>query len=714
MHHHRTRATASIVLVIVGGVFLFIGAIALYAREEIIDQNAFADRAVTALDDDGVRHLVSRELVANVIDRGSTDLVSARPLLESVVDATIQTAAFRKIFRQAAYQTNRVFFVRDRKNALFDLGDAAQVVRFGLQSVSPQLAKQIPRDLNAQLLSIKRSEFAGQTLSIADHLRIVGILLPALSLVAFVGAVAVAPDRRIGVLLCGVAVGAVGALIAIALIIIKARTLAGVHGEDELTNQEVRDGVSGVFDAYLGDLVTWSLLTALVGLVVAGAAAALQPEDVESPIVMFRRRLFAQPRTWWGKALHGTTALALGIAVVLNPWVALQITAIALGAYLVFFGASELLVLLQRSGQSAAAGEARRKRVLVAAGGAATVVVAGLVAVILLVTGGGGGQSQAATGTDRCNGSRALCALPLNQVVFAGTHNSFSAADSPGWYIANQRRTVSRQLRDGIRLFLIDPHWGVESNGQVRTDFHAEARDRNRVAKSLPPDILRAAERLVGRIGSTSTDGPPDVWLCHSVCELGATKMVDVLVTIRQFLDRHRGEVVILFIEPYVPPKDIAARFDRAGLTRYVTTLRRDEPLPTLGQLVRRDKRVIVFTENDADGTVPWYLNGFLFVQDTPLGATKTSQLSCKRYRGGTDSPLLMLNHWADLFPPKLTANRPFQRKQFILNRAHKCAKLRGLPVNMIAVDYYDQGALIPAVKELNRERIEANRRSGQ
>jgi hypothetical protein len=714
MNHQRTRATASIVLVIVGGVFLFIGAIALYAREEIIDQNAFADRAVTALDDDGVRHLVSRELVANVIDRGSTDLVSARPLLESVVDATIQTAAFRKIFRQAAYQTNRVFFVRDRKNALFDLGDAAQVVRFGLQSVSPQLAKQIPRDLNARLLTIKRSEFAGQTLSIADHLRIVGILLPTLALLSFVGAVAVAPDRRVGVLLCGVAVGAAGALIAIALIIIKARTLAGVHGQDELTNREVRDGVSGVFDAYLGDLVTWSLLTALVGLVVAGAAAALQPEDVESPIVMFRRRLFAQPRTWWGRTLHGSAALALGIAVVLNPWVALQVTAIALGAYLVFFGASELLVLLQRSGQSIAEGEATRRRALVVAGGAATVLVAALVAVILLITSGGGEQSQAATGTDRCNGSRALCALPLNQVVFAGTHNSMSAADSPGWYIANQRRTVSRQLQDGIRLFLIDPHWGVASNGQVRTDFNAEARDRNRVAKSLPPDILRAAERLVGRIGSTSTDGPPDVWLCHSVCELGATKMVDVLVTIRQFLQRHRGEVVILFIEPYVSPQAIAERFDRAGLTRYVTTLSRDKPLPTLGQLVRADKRVIVFTENDADGTVPWYTNGFLFVQDTPLGVTKTSQLSCKRYRGGTDSPLLMLNHWADVFPPKLTANRPFQRKSFILHRAHKCAKVRGQPVNMIAVDYYDQGALIPAVKELNQERIAANRRSGR
>ena len=85
--------TTSIVLVVVGAVLLFAGTIALYAREEVIDREAFADRAVAALDDDGVRHLVSREIVVNLVDRGSTDLVAARPLLESVVGARRPDAA---------------------------------------------------------------------------------------------------------------------------------------------------------------------------------------------------------------------------------------------------------------------------------------------------------------------------------------------------------------------------------------------------------------------------------------------------------------------------------------------------------------------------------------------------------------------------------------------------------------------------------------------
>ncbi len=50
---------------------------------------------------------------------------------------------------------------------------------------------------------------------------------------------------------------------------------------------------------------------------------------------------------------------------------------------------------------------------------------------------------------------------------------------------------------------------------------------------------------------------------------------------------------------------------------------------------------------------MPWYLDGFSFVQDTPLGATNVHELRCTRERGEASSPLLMLNHWADLFPPR-------------------------------------------------------------
>ena len=46
-----------------------------------------------------------------------------------------------------------------------------------------------------------------------------------------------------------------------------------------------------------------------------------------------------------------------------------------------------------------------------------------------------------------------------------------------------------------------------------------------------------------------------------------------------------------------------------------------------------------------------------------------------------------------------------------MLERAHRGARERGLPVSLIAVDGYDQGEFLPAVAELNGERVQALRR---
>jgi hypothetical protein len=694
---------------VLGSLLLVAGMVTYYLRAEVIDRDAFADRALTALEDDGVRKVVRREIVVGLIDRGSGDLVAARPLLESVVDVVIDSQPFRSIFRRAAVEANRVFFVREKENALVDISDAAKLVQFGLRSVSPRVADQLPDDIEPELTKLQRREFAGKALAAADDVRVLGVVLPIAGLLLLCGAVAIAPDRRVAVLRSGLAVSTAGVVVAVVLIVLRARTIAGVHGEDELTDDEMRDAARGVIDAFAGDLIVWALLLALGGLVLGAAAAALDPEDVERPLTRLRRRVAERPATTWGRALRGALALGAGVVVLLSPELAIDIGALLVGAVLIFFGASELLALLQGRAPGREGQPVRARAFAVA--GVAGLVIAGAVTALVIVGTDSAEEPQArvaGSSARSCNGAVSLCELPLNEVVFAGTHNSFSAADSPGWLIPNQRRTIKRQLADGVRLFLIDPHWGVEdSEGKVRTDFGAEARDRNRVAGAMPPEVREAAQRVAGRLGAGDLEGGErDVWLCHNVCELGATKMVDTLREIREFLDNNRGEVVILFLEPYVPPKDIARVFREAGMDRYLATLDRDEPLPALGDLVREDRRVIVITENDADGTPPWYMDGFSFVQDTPLGARKVSQLSCARNRGTADSPILMLNHWADLVPPRREANAPFLHRKVIVKRAHRCERRRGLPVGLIATDHYDQGELIEAVEELNAERV--------
>ena len=147
-------------------------------------------------------------------------------------------------------------------------------------------------------------------------------------------------------------------LLAIALALVEARILAGVIGEDEVTDAEVRDAVAGILEAFFGDLFAWGLALGLGGLVVGAAAASLDPEDVEGPLERLRERLLVRPETTRGRVLRGAAALALGVFVLLNPALSVQIAAILAGAVLVFFGTSELLAELQ--GRTLAAAEAAR------------------------------------------------------------------------------------------------------------------------------------------------------------------------------------------------------------------------------------------------------------------------------------------------------------------------------------------------------------------
>jgi len=321
---------------------------------------------------------------------------------------------------------------------------------------------------------------------------------------------------------------------------------------------------------------------------------------------------------------------------------------------------------------------------------------------VLLCTACGG--TQRATGTrPSCNGSPALCSRPLNDVVFPGTHNSFAASTEPGWYFANQTYPIARQLQDGIRAFLIDIHFGVYDpvTGRVRTDLTAEGSDRNKVAQQLPESALRVADRVAGGIGLGTLSGKPEPYLCHTLCELGSEPLDRELAVIATFLREHPDQVLVLIVEDYVPPATIEQAFAAADLTRYVARLKLHAPLPTLGELINDGHRLVVFAEVKG-GSPNWYMPAFSFIQDTPLGALHPGQLSCARYRGDADSPMLLLNHWIPPFPPSLTVNAQIGRAVFLRARIERCTAERHTSGAIVAVDFYQRTAVIRVAQELN------------
>lgn len=320
--------------------------------------------------------------------------------------------------------------------------------------------------------------------------------------------------------------------------------------------------------------------------------------------------------------------------------------------------------------------------------------------------GAGGGEATAghdgAEGAATCDGSASLCAKRLDQVVFPGTHNSFAASDEPGWHFANQRFGIGRQLDDGIRALLLDIHYGVSApDGLVRTDFAAEGADANKVAAALPRRALRVAERIAGPLGAGMPAGEPRLYLCHTLCELGAEPLGPELATIAAFLEAHPRTFLVLIVEDYVPAARIAAAFRSAGLARWAGTLPRHAPPPTLGRLLGEGKRLVVFAEKRG-GEPAWYMPAFSFVQDTPLGANRPDQLSCERFRGEADSPLLLINHWIPPFPPSARLNAAIGSAAFLRRRVRRCTRDRGVDGGIVAVDFYERTAVVRVARELN------------
>jgi hypothetical protein len=690
----------SIGLVVVASLTALAGGVTVYLRDEVLDSQAFADRAVEAVHQPTVQHVVAREITVQLIEPGFPDLIAGRPLISSAVRVAVTSKPFAHVIRLAALHGHRLLFQRNGGNAVFDIADAGKVVSSALQNVSPKLARELPKRTEAVLLSLRRRSFAATTLRISETVRLLGFVLPPVALAMFALAIAIAPDRRRAVTRSAVAVGVTGVLFAIAFVLLRRYFVSTARGVNEISTAEARSAVNELFGALLGDLLTWTLAIAAIAWVLAAASSTVLAPY--SPAEGLRRlwAAFPRPESPRGRGVQGALVLTLGVFVVLKPTLALRIAAVFGGGLLVYVGMGELLTATAPSQPVERRRPAiSRRRVLAVAGTAAACVAAFGIAFLVL---GSSSNVQAKTlGT--CNGYPQLCSRRLDEVAFAGTHNSMSAADTPGWLIANQDRNVAQQLNDGIRAFKISTHYGVQTQtGQVYTDIQAAGERVNRVAEKLDVPARLALQRFSRGLHRGSASGKRDVWLCHSLCELGATGMVHYLSVIRNFLELNPGNVIVLFDEDYVSEPSLKRAFKKAGLFNRLARLQRGQPLPTLGDLIRSRHNVVVFAQEPTTGDFSWNAPGFAWLQDTPLQAVKPSEFNCKLYRGYSTNPLLVMNDWADIFPPRPSPNVPLVQKGFILKRARECDAERGKIPNLIMTDFYDRGDVVGAAAELN------------
>ncbi|HEX8102463.1 MAG TPA: hypothetical protein VF533_07625 [Solirubrobacteraceae bacterium] len=679
-----------------------VGLIAAYVRAELADPNRFADHAVTALRSEQARDVIAEQVAVGLLERASPDLVASRPLVLAAVEAVLDTDAFAQVLRSTAVAVHGLLLEGDR-DVVVELQDAAEVLRPSLRTVAPDVARAIPTDVSPRIAAIRRSDAGVWAARVAQGSGIAAPLLLVAAGALLLAAIAVAEDRQRAVRQAGVALVAIGVAGLAIVAALRAQTVAHASEVGVVAPEDARAAAGAAWDALAGGLARWFQIAALGGTVLVAATLLVRARVDRAGALRQAAELVAggglPPAA---RAARGALLVAAGLLVALGGQEVRAAAAVTVALCLAVLGLTELVGLASRSaGRLPRRRASPRRRRLVLSAGAAVVVVA--VALTLAATRTGDADPPAEDEIVACNGLPSLCSKRLDQVVFAGTHNSMSAADRPGWFFANQKRAIPRQLADGIRLLLVDPHYGIaDPRGRIRTDLEAEGTTRNRVAAKLGPDATRAAEQLAGRLGLVLSNGKRAIYLCHSLCELGAEPLRDTLRDLRGFLERNRAEVVVVFLESSVEPGEIEAAFEKAKLEPYLATLPRGgAPLPTLREMIASGRRLVVLDQGDG-GDAPWYQPGFLFLQDTQISSLLKSRTACVAGRGTPDSPLLFMNQWIDRFPPPAAENRAVGDRRSLLRRAQACRTALGRPVNAIAVDFYDDSDVLRTVRELN------------
>lgn len=129
------------------------------------------------------------------------------------------------------------------------------------------------------------------------------------------------------------------------------------------------------------------------------------------------------------------------------------------------------------------------------------------------------------------------------------------------------------------------------------------------------------------------------------------------------------------------------------------------QPLPTLGEMVEKNQRVLFMVENEA-GSVPWLHAQFSLAQETNYAFKSPDELlgaqGCAANRGGTTPPLFLINMFVDSFPPSRTAPLTLNQRQTIVGHARDCQRQRGRTPTLIAVDQWQVGDVVRAARELN------------
>ena len=681
---------------VLASVLLLFGILAGLVNRNVLDGPQFAGHVDAVRRDPAVASQVGQAITRRVL-QVDPDLIALRPLVEAAATSLAGSPAFSGVVMASARQAHAFFTDENPDQVTVRLADVGSALGGILPAISPGAAARVPPDLQVTLVSISEQSFADRTIHLTRVVGLLSWLLPLLALLAFAAGIGLSPQRFRATVRTGWATMGVG--LGIGIVALAASVAASRADESSF---------SGAFLAAswreVGSSLWWAAtITVVAGALLIAAASAYVPQ---LDFVAQGRRLWTtvtrRPERRWVILLRGLALVVVGGVAVLHPIAFVRVLVILVGFAFLVAGVGEISA---GSGAERAAPRdlrTRRRRWL-------PVVVMG-VAVALVVTLVTVEAQRAdrqidlvASTSTACEGHVELCSRPYNDVAFAATHNSMAAADEPGWFIPEQPTGLVGQLNDGVRALLIDTWYGQRSStgNIVVTAQRSYAGALAQAEQEFGPEVVASAVHLRDTFASGA--GPVRPYLCHGLCEIGATDWLQDMVRVRAWLAAHPREVVTFIIQDTVTPADTAKVFKDSGLLPYVHTQRPGQPWPTLGQMIDSGHRLVVMMERRGGGpTYPWMLSAFDWVQDTPYTNPTAEDLSCRLNRGSASHPLLLINNWVSSFQGLISNARKVNAYDVLWPYVERCRERRGQIPNFIAVNYYDLGDTFRVVDQLN------------
>ena len=690
---------------VLGVLALVLGVLLGYVTRSVFNSEAFSKRVAASLSEPGVSAYVAGKIADGVV-AAKPDLTGVRPFIIAGSRSLVASPPFRLAARRAALEAHRALMSGTVEKLMLSVQDVGGILKSAL-SMNPDLAAKLPPKLSARIVALEdlpAGEFSARIVRAAFRARVSFLLLLFGGIGLLIAGAALSPDRQRMVFRVGVTMAAM------ACVFWALARFGGFALEAIPHNPDMGRLAAGLWAAFFDDFRHWALALGMVGVVFSSVSASLlQRTQVQDRLRTAWLLAVTTPASRGRQFLHGLAILAVALCAVAWPLPVLSVLVFLAGVVVAFLGLRECFSAALMTVQQIE--NARQKAGRPASGSdwnPAKFVVAGVIALALVgavtlwIVRRPAGPAEDAVIT-ACNGYPELCDRRLDQVVFAASHNSMGGGDNPGWLFPNQNKSIPAQLEYGVRAFLVDVHYGMPVGDKVKTIMENEVAAMAKYESVLGKEGMTAALRIRDRlVGGDEKDKA--VYLAHGFCELGATKFVDVLGQIRDFLVEHPGEILILMVQDEgVTPQDVAKCFEESGLIDFVYRGPAKPPWPTLREMAESGQRVLVMAENDAKG-VEWYHPVQGLVQETPYTFHDPSEFSEKPNRGGKTGSLLLMNHWIETTPmPKPSNAEIVNSYDFLLKRAQRCQRVRKHIPNMVAVDFYATGDLMRVVQTLNR-----------